>query len=181
MRGNLWRVGATITAVVAIVALTSASVAVAGPTAAPLEHSSVSAHALGSRPSPNKPPTKRQIAALFDQWNAALATGNPQKVADLYAPNAVLLPTASSKIRVTRAQIIDYFAHFLKSNPQGRVTEQFITVLGRNNALNTGLYTFTLTKNGVRQKVPARFTFVYERIGGKWLILNHHSSVVPKD
>ncbi|MCL1536223.1 SgcJ/EcaC family oxidoreductase, partial [Xanthomonas nasturtii] len=37
----------------------------------------------------------REVAALFDTWNAALATGNPDKVADLYAPDGVLLPTVS--------------------------------------------------------------------------------------
>jgi uncharacterized protein (TIGR02246 family) len=171
---------ATIVGVVAMAGATGGSVAVAASNVASPVHSSVNIGAPKTRPNPERPPTKRQIAALFDQWNAALATGNPQKVADLYAPNAVLLPTVSSQIRTTRAQIIDYFAHFLKSKPQGRVTEQFISILDRNDALNTGLYTFTLTQNGVRQDVPARFTFVYERIRDKWLILNHHSSLVPE-
>jgi hypothetical protein len=31
-------------------------------------------------------PAKRQIAGLVDQWNAALATGDPQTVADLSKP-----------------------------------------------------------------------------------------------
>jgi hypothetical protein len=40
-------------------------------------------------------PSQQEIAALFDEWNAALATGDPEKVADLYSPDAVLLPTLS--------------------------------------------------------------------------------------
>ena len=60
-------------------------------------------------------PTKKQILALFDRWNATLATGDADKVADLYAPNGVLLPTVSPKIRTTHAEIADYFEHFLEN------------------------------------------------------------------
>jgi uncharacterized protein (TIGR02246 family) len=126
-------------------------------------------------------PTQQQIAALFDQWNAALATGDPEAVADLYAPDAVLLPTLSPQIRTTRAGIVDYFTHFLPSKPQAVITQEIITVLDRNDAINTGLYTFTLTRDGVQQQVHARFTFVYQRTDGAWLIVNHHSSLVPEE
>ena len=44
--------------------------------------------------------TRSQVAAAFDQWNAALATLDPEKVADMYAPGAVLLPTLSNKVRL---------------------------------------------------------------------------------
>ncbi|MEV7189971.1 SgcJ/EcaC family oxidoreductase [Kitasatospora sp. NPDC093102] len=124
-------------------------------------------------------PTEQQIAALFDKWNAALATGDPNRVADLYAPDAVLLPTVSD-IRTSRAGIVDYFTKFLASKPVGKIQERFITVLDRTSAVDTGLYQFTLTdKNGGKSTVDARYTFVYELRGGRWLILNHHSSVLP--
>lgn len=38
------------------------------------------------------------IASLFDEWNAALATKDPQQVANLYAHDAVLLPTVSNEV-----------------------------------------------------------------------------------
>lgn len=41
---------------------------------------------------------EREIAALFDRWNAALATGNPQQVAALYAADGVLQPVAAREI-----------------------------------------------------------------------------------
>ena len=127
-------------------------------------------------------PTKRQIAALFHEWNAALATGDANCVADLYAPDAVLLPTASPFIRTTRAGIVDYFEHFLQREPQAVIQRQIIDILGPTSAVNTGLYRFTLTmQDGSKTTLDARFTFVYERRWGKWLIINHHSSVVPLD
>ncbi|WP_394835406.1 SgcJ/EcaC family oxidoreductase [Pendulispora rubella] len=123
--------------------------------------------------------SKQTIAALFDQWNAALATGDPAKVADLYAPHAVLLPTVSNEIRVDRDDIIDYFVKFLKSKPQGKIDREIVDVVDENTAINTGVYTFTLTQDGKQQQVTARYTYVYELMGGKWLIVNHHSSVMP--
>ncbi|MEW2623820.1 SgcJ/EcaC family oxidoreductase [Streptomyces sp. NPDC048106] len=163
------------------VALFAAALLVSGTGAAytaethapPSAHSPAPANAATS-------PTKGQIAALFRQWNAALATGDAHRVADLYAPDAVLLPTASPYIRTTRAGIVDYFEHFLERKPVAVIQRQIIDILGPTSAVNTGLYRFTLTdKNGSKTTLDARYTFVYELRSGRWLILNHHSSVVP--
>ncbi|MFD0148069.1 SgcJ/EcaC family oxidoreductase [Streptomyces sp. NPDC055721] len=126
---------------------------------------------------------EREIAALFDQWNAALRTGDPEKVADRYAEDAVLLPTASPRIRTERAEIVDYFAHFLQKKPRGEKVRSVIHVLDRNSALDAGLYRFHLTdpKTGVTKAVDARYTYEYEKRDGRWLIVNHHSSVLPAE
>jgi len=171
---------ATIGGVVLVAGAVGAGVAVADASPAPSVPHSVTASTWQDEATAGGRPTQQQIAALFDEWNAALATGNPEEVADLYAPDAVLLPTLSPEVRTTRAGIVDYFAHLLSSNVQAVITQEIITVLDRNNAINTGLYTFTLTENGVQQQVPARYTFVYQRTNGEWLIVNHHSSVVPE-
>lgn len=156
--------GLALTAAVTLTACTSAkaSTPAATPAAAP---------AL---------PSEQEIAALFPVWNAALATGDPEKVADLYAPEAVLLPTVSNQVRTDRDAIADYFVKFLKSKPQGKIDQEHIDVLDADTAVNTGVYTFSLTQDGRPQEVQARFTYVYELIGGKWLIANHHSSAMPE-
>lgn len=128
----------------------------------------------------HKPPTKDEIAALFKLWNDALAHGDANKVADRYAPNAVLLPTLSNKVRKTREGIIDYFKHFLESKPSGKIKESTITILSPTVAIDSGIYVFTLTKDGKEQQVEARYTFVYELRDGTWVIVNHHSSVMPE-
>jgi len=38
------------------------------------------------------------IAGLFDDWNEALATKDPEQVANMYAHDAVLLPTVSNEV-----------------------------------------------------------------------------------
>ncbi|MEV6237071.1 SgcJ/EcaC family oxidoreductase [Lentzea sp. NPDC051838] len=125
-------------------------------------------------------PTTDQIKALFADWNNALATGDPQKVADRYAPNAVLLPTVSNQVRSTRAEIVDYFEHFLQNKPSGTILDSHVAVLDPKDAIDAGTYRFALTKDGKATTVDARYTFVYEKIDGKWLIVNHHSSAMPE-
>ncbi|PZG01766.1 DUF4440 domain-containing protein [Micromonospora deserti] len=123
-------------------------------------------------------PTKDTIANLFAEWNAALATGDPRVVADLYANDAVLLPTVSNQVRTNRAQIVDYFEHFLENKPQGKIQNSYINILDENTAIDTGVYVFTLAASG--QQVEARYTYVYELRDGKWMIVNHHSSAMPE-
>lgn len=127
-------------------------------------------------------PTEKQVAGLFDQWNRALQTGDPEKVADLYASDAVLLPTVSNKVRSDRAAIVDYFEHFLANKPAGTKIETHVNILDNNSAIDTGVYEFALTdhKTGEKSTVKARYTYEYEKRDGEWLIVNHHSSKMPE-
>ncbi|MEU6352392.1 SgcJ/EcaC family oxidoreductase [Streptomyces sp. NPDC047072] len=133
-------------------------------------------------PKPAAKPSKAQIAGLFDRWNAALKTGDPETVADLYAKDAVLLPTVSNKVRTDHAGIVDYFEHFLANKPVGKKVQTIVNVLDKNSAIDTGVYEFTLTdpKTGAKSTVEARYTYEYEKRGGEWLIVNHHSSKMPE-
>ena len=42
---------------------------------------------------------EENVIALFSEWNDALATGDPDVVTQMYADNAVLLPTVSNRVR----------------------------------------------------------------------------------
>ncbi|MBL1097791.1 SgcJ/EcaC family oxidoreductase [Streptomyces coffeae] len=127
-------------------------------------------------------PTQKQIASLFDDWNAALQTGDSARVADLYTQDAVLLPTVSNEVRTDRAGIVDYFDHFQQGKPVGKKVQTIVKVLDRNSAIDTGVYAFSLTdpKTGKERVVEARYTYEYEKIDGEWLITNHHSSAMPE-
>ncbi|GAB2970179.1 hypothetical protein GCM10023080_037000 [Streptomyces pseudoechinosporeus] len=159
---------------------TIAGLAVAGTVAAGISVASPEQEP-SARHKPAAKASKGQIAALFDQWNAALQTGDSEKVADRYAPDAVLLPTASPKIRTNHDEIADYFEHFLLKKPKGEKLRTVINVLDGNSAIDAGLYEFHITdpETGKKSTLEARYTFEYEKRDGKWLIVNHHSSVVP--
>ncbi len=124
--------------------------------------------------------THTGILTNFDRWNEALLSGDPHQVAHLYAPDAILLPTVSNKVRHNHAEIADYFAHFLLKRPSGKILESNIRVYG-DLAINSGIYEFTLSPEGKSVSViQARFTFVYRKTGDDWLIIEHHSSAMPE-
>ena len=122
--------------------------------------------------------TKSEISDQFVMWNKALQTGDPDKVVACYDIDAILLPTVSAKVRQSHDEIRDYFVHFLSKKPSGRITEQNIRIYD-NIATNSGLYTFSLTEDGVQTDVAARFTFIYRKYEDGWLIIEHHSSILP--
>ncbi|HSW18932.1 MAG TPA: SgcJ/EcaC family oxidoreductase [Ramlibacter sp.] len=124
-----------------------------------------------------KSASEREIAALFDRWNASLQTGDPLKVVANYAPSSVLLATVSNTPRVNAAQKEDYFKHFLENKPSGRIDSRTIEI-DCTTALDTGLYTFTFAKTG--DVVKARYTYTYKWNGSQWLITSHHSSAMPE-
>lgn len=122
--------------------------------------------------------TNSEILDQFVMWNKALLTGDPDKVVSCYDIDAILLPTVSDKVRHNHDEIRDYFEHFLSKKPHGSITEQNIRIYD-NIAINSGLYTFSLTEDGVQTDVAARFTFVYRKYEDGWLIIEHHSSILP--
>jgi uncharacterized protein (TIGR02246 family) len=129
---------------------------------------------------PCTPITRDQVAALFNRWNASLATGDPDAVVKNYSPDALLLPTAENGPLVGPA-IRGYFVHFLERHPHGAIDQRWI-IIGCNIAYDAGTYTFALDgpTHGSRVELHARYTYIYEPRGGKWLIVHHHSSADPK-
>lgn len=54
-----------------------------------------------------------------------------------------------------------------------------VRILDSDVVANMGIYTFTMGASGA--KVQARFTYTYKKqADGKWLIIEHHSSVMPE-
>ena len=120
--------------------------------------------------------TDNEILGLFEEWNAALQTGDPERVAELYEYNAILLPTVSNQVRHNHAEIADYFVQFLAKGPQGKIDEANIRTFG-DLAINSGVYTFSFKDGSV---VQARYSFVYRWNGVRWMIIEHHSSQMPE-
>ena len=122
------------------------------------------------------PSSEKEIAGLFDRWNASLQTGDPQKIVLNYANKSVLLATVSNKPRLTADEKTDYFEHFVKGKPSGTIDSRSIE-LGCNSAVDAGLYTFKFADG---TQVKARYTYTYKWDGKQWLITSHHSSKMPE-
>jgi uncharacterized protein (TIGR02246 family) len=119
------------------------------------------------------------IAAATQGWSVAYGSRDPKRIVELYDDEAVLWGTTAKKIAPGSTAIGDYFKD-AAARPQARVVlgEQHIRVFG-DTAVNSGYYTFTDMREG--QVVPraARYTFVFHNRAGRWMIVAHHSSVLP--
>jgi uncharacterized protein (TIGR02246 family) len=92
-----------------------------------------------------------------------------------------LLRPLGSQVRTTPEAIKDYFRAFLKFKPQGVVIESHVQIMGPTLAAHYGIYTFTLANADASTKsVTARFSYTYRKEGGRWLIIEHHSSALPE-
>jgi len=118
----------------------------------------------------------------FALWAKALLTKDPAKVAKLYAGDNTFLPTMSPDFKQGMPEAENYFKHFLQKNPEGRIVQGVVQLLGENTYLHSGMYDFKLNENGSSSVVQARFSFVWRRDpdNGKWKIIHHHSSVRPQ-
>ena len=92
--------------------------------------------------------SEKEIASLFDRWNASLQTGDPKKVFANYASKSILLPTVSNKPRLSAEEKVDYFEHFLQGKPVGTIDTGIIEI-DCNSAIDAGLYTFKFADGSV--------------------------------
>ena len=115
---------------------------------------------------------------LLQKWVSAVKGGDPNQVTDLYRDDGILLGTFSNKQRVGHELILEYFEKLLKSPVDVEIVSEHPYDTGIA-VINSGHYNF-LT-NG--KTINSRFSFVWTPLNERlspWLILSHHSSVMPE-
>ena len=118
-----------------------------------------------------------QVAAATAEWISTFNTRDPARISALYAPDAILWGTVSRTIRTKPEEILEYFIESATRRPDLRMSlgEYHVRVYG-DIAINSGYYTSRNPVDGQEVVTPMRFTFTYRRQGGRWMIINHHSS-----
>lgn len=128
---------------------------------------------------PAKADDKADVDAATARWIDAFNRKNMQDIVALYAPDAVFFGTVSPVLRDTPALVREYFtAQPVRPDVSISLEEHRVQVFG-NVAISTGFYTRSGMEEGKMVRSPARFTFVYEKRGGQWVIVTHHSSALP--
>lgn len=123
---------------------------------------------------------KADVDAATGRWIDAFNRKSTQDIVALYAPDAVFFGTSSPVLRDTSALVRDYFKD-LPGLGDATISlgEHRVQVFG-NTAISTGYYVRSSVQNGQKVSNPARFTFVYAKRGGQWVIVTHHSSALPE-
>jgi uncharacterized protein (TIGR02246 family) len=119
------------------------------------------------------------VEAATQQWISAFNRKDAQGIVALYAKDAVFFGTSSPLLRDKPELVWDYFKSLPTSGDAVVTLGEHRVQLFGELAINTGYYTRSFMQNGKKVENPARFTFVYAKRDGKWLIVNHHSSALP--
>ena len=115
---------------------------------------------------------------LITRWLQAVCSHDVNRVLALYTSDAVLLGTFAHEIKQGQ-ELVEYFRVFLnKADLCGQIDDCIMQETPSGPVLS-GIYTFWWVGSGGPEQERARFSFVFTPSGDDWLILNHHSSVVP--
>jgi uncharacterized protein (TIGR02246 family) len=121
------------------------------------------------------------VRAATEAWISNFNASDLPGMAALYDAQAHLWGTTSPVLIVSPDGIAGYFQTVFALQPApGMALNEVRVRLYGDTAISTGGYTLALGAAAQRRAIPARFSFVYRRTAGRWLIVDHHSSVMPE-
>lgn len=128
----------------------------------------------------NEAASRESIASATGAWAEAFNARDAARVAAMYEADAVLTDTSEAKPRIGAQAIADYYRS-VAQRPTQRVAlgERTIRVFG-DTAIDAGNLTYFEMRDGKATTTPGRYSITYRNRGGRWLIVDHHSSVLPR-
>jgi len=112
---------------------------------------------------------------IIDRWLQAVNAHAVTEVCELYAEDAILLPTLSDMICDSPERIRQYFEFFLaRPGLEARLSNCYVQEYSEVK-IDSGIYEFTWQEDEATKSARARFTFVIR--DGQ--IVEHHSSLTP--
>lgn len=122
---------------------------------------------------------RSDVEAATMRWIDAFNRKSQADIVALYADDAVFFGTASPVLRDQPALVREYFRDLPALGDATILLEEHRVQMFGDIAVSTGFYTRLSRQEGTTQRNPARFTFVYQKRGGRWVIVTHHSSALP--
>ena len=122
---------------------------------------------------------QKEVLAATDLWRSAYDSRDPARITAQYARGSVFWGTTMKSVATSPEAIAEYFKN-AAGRPSARVvfTEQHVRVYG-DIAFNSGAYTFKDSRDGKEISNPSRFSMVFQRQAGTWVLVHHHSSRIP--
>lgn len=116
---------------------------------------------------------------LIDNWRRALMSGSADAVAELYAEDAVLVPSAASTPLRGRDEIRAYFAEFLARHPEPVIAMRS-HMRACDGVIEAGTATYRITgvRKGTRMFVTGRYKVELTLRNGRWLIGQQHLALM---
>ncbi len=123
---------------------------------------------------------KDEVHAQFEQWIARFNSHDADRLSQLYDQDARLLSTGGNEKPLDGRETIRlYFIPFMKRGDTVAFDHDDAVKVFSNIAVETGYYHFNTDPNGKPDVWVSRYTFIFEKKDGNWMILHQHSSRVP--
>lgn len=122
-------------------------------------------------------PVEAELLALQNEWAKARIEGNVRFLERFYAKEFWI--TSMNGSVVTRAQDIGVFAS-REMKPEIISDEDMKVTVYENFAIVTGREKLKGSYKGVAGDFVQRFTNVYVRRDGRWQMVTHHATQIPK-
>lgn len=119
------------------------------------------------------------LMQALEDWKDAYNSRDPRRLQQLYAPGALITDDEYSAVPLSGAALPLFFVEMAR-----RPTARMRWIIGNlqlfgETAVRSGEYEFTEQPEGQTKTRPARYSFAYQRIDGRWLIVLQHSTVRP--
>lgn len=127
---------------------------------------------------PRSPCTGDLMQALED-WKDAYNSRDPRRLQQLYAPGALITDDEYSAVPLPGAALPPFFDEMTR-----RPTARMRWIIGNlqlfgETAVRSGECELSEQVDGRTRSRPMRYSFAYQRIEGRWLIILQHSTVRP--
>ncbi|MFT7775782.1 DUF4440 domain-containing protein [Roseateles sp.] len=119
------------------------------------------------------------LMQALQEWKDAYNARDARRLQSLYAPGALITDDEYSAVPLEGAALPEFFDQMAQ-----RPTARMRWIVGNlklfgDTAVRSGEYEFSEQSGGQVRNKPARYSFAYQRIGGRWLIVLQHSTVRP--
>lgn len=123
---------------------------------------------------------KQEVAQQLTNWHNGLVKGDLEGLQAQYASDAVFFPTFINAARTAEERKAFLQVLIAKKPTAVLNNDQRIRLFG-DVATCSGSWVFDVNAaDGTREKKPVRYLFVFEKRGGKWLIIEQHVSAFPE-
>jgi hypothetical protein len=126
--------------------------------------------------------TNKTPETFLKQWMDAVNNGDIDTLLNLYADNAILIPTFSNRILKTAADRQEYFERLATRDDLSVALHEKTLVEQLVNgpiATLSGIYCWRFAIDGQLLNFEARFSYVFDMDSAN-PIIHHHSSQIPR-
>lgn len=137
--------------------------------------------AASCRPAKIEHPTLEEAGKIADAAEASFTSGDPFRIMEHYAPNAVYFDASTNEPTSDRAVATKWTENFVALKPVSfSPGKRIVQILGWHTFVSSGVATMEVSGKSGPEKISIRYTDVYQLQPDKtWLIVHEHLSNLP--